>query len=155
MNLANRLNGKEEEAHGVKRKRDGEDEEETEKCAKRDWKKNIPKKDEILKFGVKELREALGAFDAKRAGNKRVLQKRLIRLCDPDLKDKIENEKLVSACQKAAFKTKAPHHELYRKNFNAEDLANKRWYKTEGTDPAPVWTSKFVWGLLRVINALS
>ena len=81
----------------------------------------------------------------------------LSRLCDPDLKDKIENEKLVSACQKAAFKTKAPHHELYRKNFNAEDLANKRWYKTEGTDPAPVWTSKFVWGLLRqcVMNAFT
>ena len=40
---------------------------------------------------------------------------------------------------------------MERRNFNAEDQANRLWYQAEVKQTVKVWTSKFLWGLLRVL----
>ncbi len=43
----------------------------------------------------------------------------------------------------------APHHTVYRQEFNAEDLQNRMWYKAESNEPVRYWTHKMLWSLLR------
>ena len=108
-----------------------------------------------MKMKMNQVKEILGILNARTVGNKRELQKRLINICDPSNLDREANDRLFNELSSVKFSETALRHDLYRKNFNAEDLANRMWYKTEGSEAVRFWTTKFMWGLIRqsLINA--
>lgn len=83
-------------------------------------------------------------------GRKKDVLKQALSVFCPSLAEQRKNTLLLAKLRRATHHSTATQHTYYRKNFNSEDLANRLFYRIENEEIVKVWTSKFVWSVIRL-----
>ena len=107
---------------------------------------------------VPQLKELLRARDIPVTGkNKAELIRTCISSYDPSAIERNENKQVYKLLVDNDREQPVEPGEIYRQNFNSEDLMNRQWYKIDKfiTVTSKAWTARFLWGMIRISQANS